>query len=342
MALNILILCGVAAFVVLGLRSSTPESQKVLAAAASTKDDKQADPLDQISSADIAVNVARMSGLQESRKVAEDADSVDVELSLPPASASIAAKPAVVTTTLKSRKDIQQYTTVAGDTVTTLATKFGVTSDSIRWSNNLASNIIPAGQKLYIPPQNGLVYVVAAGDTADSLANKFKASKDEIVAANDAELKPLAAGERVLIPGGIQPAPVVNTRVSTAGAGFGWGGPSYGDNLYTFGYCTWYVARRVIVPNNWGNANTWDTRAAASGWIVSSIPRVGAIAQTDRGSEGHVAYVEAVSEDGTQIKYSDMNGLAGWGTAGRSWETGAYAANGGWAPASKFEHYIYQ
>jgi surface antigen len=87
----------------------------------------------------------------------------------------------------------------------------------------------------------------------------------------------------------------------------------------------------VAVPNNWGNANTWDNYAALSGWTVSSVPRAGAIAQSDAGWEGHVAYVEAVSPDGTQMKYSDMNGLAGWGRVGYS----------DWVPANRFPHYIY-
>lgn len=321
-------------FVLLGQRSGSASPQKVLAAATvSSRSDKPVDPLDQVSSADIAVNVARVSGLQESRKVVEDADSADVELSLPPASSSIVAKPAVVTTSLKSKKDIQTYTTISGDTVTSIATKFNISSDSILWSNNLNSNTIPANLKLWLPPSgdSGIVYVVKAGDTADSLATKYKVAKDEIVATNDAELSALKPGERILIPGGTVQAPAPVAQVVSAG--FGWGGsPVYGGNLYTYGYCTWYVANRVHVPNNWGNANTWDNGGAATGWIVSSIPKVGAIAQSDRGSEGHVAYVEAVSADGSQIKYSDMNGLAGWGRVG----------NSDWVPASHFEHYIYQ
>lgn len=313
----------------LGQHSGSASPEKALNAAASTN---LANPMDQVSSADIAVNIARMSGLQETPKIAEDADSVDVELTLPPASTSIVAKPQIVVTALKSKKDIRSYVTLAGDTVTSIATKFGVTSDSIRWSNNLASNTVPAGQTLYIPPENGIVYTVKAGDTVDSLATKYKASKDELVAANDAELSALVIGERILIPNGTVATPVV-AATRTVAAGFGWGsGPVYGDNSYTYGYCTWYVANRIRVPNNWGNANTWDNGATASGWIVSSIPRVGAIGQTDRGSEGHVAVVEAVSEDGTQIKYSDMNGLAGWGSVGRS----------DWTSSAKFEHYIYQ
>lgn len=326
---NILLLVGVLAFVVLGQASgSGPVVARVASAEAG---DQQANPLDQVSSADIAVNIARMSALPEATAIVNQADSVNTELMLAPASTSIVEKPQIVATALKSKKDIRTYVTVAGDTVTSIATQFGVTSDSVRWSNNLASNSVNAGQTLYIPPVTGIVHVVAAGDTPDTLAAKFKASKDAIIVSNDAELVGLKVGERILIPDGVQPAPVVNTRVAVSG--FGWGSaPVYGYNGYTYGYCTWYVANKVTVPANWGNANTWDNRAALSGWIVSSVPRVGAIGQTDRGSEGHVAVITAVSEDGTMIKYSDMNGIAGWGREGFS----------DWVSAVKYEHYIYQ
>lgn len=335
LGINALLLFGVLTFVLLGQRSSNASPVSVLNAAHTT--DTAANPLDQVSSSDIAVNIARMSGLEESQKIAESANSADIELSMPPVNTSIVAKPQVVATTLRGKKDIQTYVAQAGDTVTGIATKFGVTtSDSIRWSNNLQSNSVTVGQSLVIPPVPGIVYVVKAGDTPESLATKFKADKDSIIAANDAELTPFKVGDRILIPNGTQPAPVVNTQVasSSGGAGgFGWGAaPIYGFNGYTYGYCTWYVANKITVPANWGNANTWDNRAAISGWVVSTIPKAGAIGQTDRGSEGHVGVVEAVSEDGSMIKYSDMNGLAGWGRVG----------NSDWVSAAKFEHYIYQ
>jgi LysM repeat protein len=328
LGINALLLFSVLAFVLMGQRSSNASPETVLSAV--QEDDSLANPLDEVSSADIAVNIARMSGLQESPKVAEKANSVDIELSLAPASASIVAKPQVVGTALKSKKDIQAYVVQSGDTVTTIATKFGVTSDSIRWSNDLASNTVTVGKTLWIPPTTGIVYVVKAGDTPDTLATKYKASKEEIIAYNDAELTPLKVGERIIIPNGTIAAPVA-PRVATAG--FGWGlTPIYGGNLYTYGYCTWYVANKVAVPQNWGNAISWDEGARASGWIVSSVPRPGAIAQSNKGWEGHVGVVEAVSEDGTMIKYSDMNGIAGWGRVGYS----------DWVPASKYDNYIYR
>jgi surface antigen len=107
--------------------------------------------------------------------------------------------------------------------------------------------------------------------------------------------------------------------------------PQYGNNGYVYGYCTYYVASRISVPKNWGNANTWDNYAQVSGWTVSSVPRVGAILQTDTGWAGHVGIVDAVSDDGSMILATDMNGWAGFGRVGSKW-----------VPASTYPHYIYR
>lgn len=74
---------------------------------------------------------------------------------------------------------------------------------------------------------------------------------------------------------------------------------------YDFGNCTAYVAGRKAVPQNWGNANTWDDYAAAAGLTVSYDPVVGTIAQSDGGYYGHVAIVLSV-EDG-QVLVTEMN-----------------------------------
>jgi surface antigen len=343
---NALLLGSVFMFVLAGQNTSGDSPLSAQSAILSSgQTNSVANPLDQVSSADIAYNVASMSALPEATSVGNQAASVNLELSAPPTTASIVSKPQVVSTALKSKKDIKTYVVAAGDTVASIAAKFNVTSDSVKWSNSLASNTVAPGQTLSIPPEgiSGIVYTVKAGDTPDSLAARYKANKDEITAYNDAELTPLKVGEKIIIPGGSVAAPTPVAAASSSSGGLAWGSsPIYGSNAYAYGYCTWYVANRIAVPSNWGNANTWDNGAAISGWHVSSVPTPGAIGQTDRGAEGHVAVVEAVSADGTQIKYSDMNGLAGWGREGHSWTIGPWVASGGWAPVNKFEHYITQ
>lgn len=334
-AFNLLLVFAVVFFVV----RSEPEStyQKSSNSLASSTE-VTLDPLDQLSSADIALNLARMTDapgeiLPERIAIQNQVDSVRAELLVPPTDAVAISKPQTITTELKSRKDIQIYNAQAGDSISTIAMKFGVTSDSILWSNGLTGNSVDAGKALYIPPVNGIVYTVKTGDTADTLASKYKASKDQIIVDNDAEVNGLQVGELILIRGGQQPA-TVYTAISSYGTTVNTSNftPTYGYNGYDYGFCTWYAAGKVGVPSNWGNANTWDNLAPLSGWTVSGTPQVGAVAQSDRGYFGHVAVVEEVSADGSQIKYSDMNGLAGYARVGYS----------GWVSSSYFGHYIYR
>lgn len=292
------------------------------ALAASSSTSAAANPLDQVSSADIALTVARLNSLPETTAINNQAQSQAADVAVAASDNNVTAKPEVVATSLKSRADIQVYTTVAGDTIPNLATKFGITSDSIRWSNSLSGDTVPAGTKLTIPPVTGVVYTVKAGDTADSLAAKFGAKKDQILAFNDGEISGLQVGEQIIIPNASQSATTAAAISSGSGAGsssssstFPWGsGPMYGVNGYDYGYCTWYVATQINVPGNWGNASTWAYYARLSGWSVSSTPTVGAIAQRG-GGEGHVAIVTGVNPDGT-VTIRDMNGFAGWGRVG--------------------------
>jgi surface antigen len=291
-----------------------------------------ANPLDQLSSADIALTVARLSSLSETTAINNQAQSQAAEVALASTSNNVVNKPQVIATALKSSADIKDYTAVAGDTISSIASKFGVTSDSVRWSNSLNGDAVAAGTALRIPPVNGIIYNVAAGDTADSLAARFHASKEKIIAYNDAEIKGLVIGQRIIIPDAVKTAAPAARTPSYSGA-FAWGiSPVYGSNGYDYGYCTWYVSSRLSVPANWGNANTWAYYAPSSGWNVSKRPVAGGIGQTTGPGFGHVAVIDAVSDDGTMIKYSDMNGLAGWGRVGTTAD---------WVPASRYNNYIY-
>lgn len=95
--------------------------------------------------------------------------------------------------------------------------------------------------------------------------------------------------------------------------GFYNGGPIAG-NTYAWGNCTyWVYAKRLWdnrpIPNTWGNANTWDDRAQADGYLVNSTPLIGSIFQTDAGFWGHVAYVINVSQENRTFTISEMNNL---------------------------------
>ncbi|HEY1064424.1 MAG TPA: CHAP domain-containing protein, partial [Candidatus Saccharimonadales bacterium] len=78
------------------------------------------------------------------------------------------------------------------------------------------------------------------------------------------------------------------------------------DGPDRWGYCTrqcvsyaaWAVeASGREAPRYWGNAKNWDNRATAAGIPVYNYPQVGDVAVSNKGTWGHVMYVEAVSGD---------------------------------------------
>lgn len=87
------------------------------------------------------------------------------------------------------------------------------------------------------------------------------------------------------------------------------------DNLYDFGFCTFWVSKRraevgAPIPQNWGDAHSWDDNAFLAGYRIDHTPQQYAIMQTDAGDLGHVAFVEEVGSDGGW-KVSEMN-VKGW------------------------------
>lgn len=307
---NLIILVIILFFVVQTPKATTTLKPATVSSAAGTS--QVINPVDQLSSANIALTVARLNSLPETTAISNQAQSQAADLAIISNGNNVLSKPQVVATALKSKADIQSYTTKANDTLSTLATQFGVTSDSIRWSNNISGNTVNAGTKLVIPPVNGLVYTVKSGDTIDSLATKYKASKDQIVAYNDAEINGIVVGEQIIIPNG-SVAPPAPTAASIFAS---WGGPTYSGNGYDYGYCTWWVAQRRIqvgmqLPSNLGNASSWPYLGRLDGLAEGHTPAKYAATVTSLRGEGHVVFVEAVNADGS-IEISEMNHL-GWG-----------------------------
>jgi surface antigen/LysM repeat protein len=332
---NVLLLIGVVTIVLQPSNKSVQNSSAIL----STQADKDAvaNPIDVLSSADIAVNVARVTRIEEATSVSNKADTVNAQLSTAPSDDIVAAQPQVIATSLKSRFDIQTYVVVRGDTIKSIAKQFDISTDTIRWSNDISDEDIRPGLNLLISPINGIVYKVKSGDTAASLASKYSSDKNKISIFNDFEVSGIPVGSYIVIPDGRPPsqavAPVAAPN-STFGTntGFAWGGGSavYSGNGYDYGYCTWWAALRRSqtgspIPSNLGNASTWTALAQQAGFGVGNTPASGAVIWTPpRDYYGHVGFVEKVNSDGS-VLVSEMN-VMGWGVVSKKTLTKAQAA----------------
>lgn len=225
----------------------------------------------------------------------------------------------------KPKNDITEYVVKDGDTLSIIANSLGLTTDTLRWANNIDDpDSVKPGTKLLIPPTNGVLYTAQAGDTIESIASRYSGSASMIIAQNDLYGEDIKAGMRIMIPDGVgpdvvkpepepapqqeeddAPAPQPRTRVAS------YGGSSY--NRFPYGWCTYYVASRRNVPWS-GNAGDWYWNAQRAGYSVGRAPSAGAIMVTGESGWGHVAYVESVS--GGSFTVSEMN-YAGWGVVSR-------------------------
>jgi len=150
----------------------------------------------------------------------------------------------------KPRSEIIEYTVEQGDTVSTIAEKFGVSVDTIIWENNLKSvKDIKDGQVLRILPVTGVLYKVKRGDTIYTIAKTLQVDPQVIVDwpynsfAND-ETFVLAVGQTLIVPDGIKPkeTPIAPRRIyaTIPGAGLGTGQFVWPTNGTITQYFSWY------------------------------------------------------------------------------------------------------
>lgn len=96
------------------------------------------------------------------------------------------------------------YTVTGGDTLYSIANRYGVTVDEIKSLNNLTSNLLSIGQRLQIPVKevtsSTFVYTIKKGDTLYGIANSFGIPVDEIMRLNNLNSNVLFIGQELLIP----------------------------------------------------------------------------------------------------------------------------------------------
>lgn len=113
---------------------------------------------------------------------------------------------------VKPSDAITTYTVASGDTLSEIAEKYGITTNTILWANDLTrTSKIKVGQKLVILPVSGVIYTVKAGDALESIARKYKADKQEIIEHNQLQNESfLRIGDVLIIPDGTATQTVAN------------------------------------------------------------------------------------------------------------------------------------
>ncbi len=194
-------------------------------------------------------------------------------------------KPVVVDSSVEDARDqLRTYTVRSGDTLTGIASRFGVRMMTIWWANNLkAKDELHIGQELVIPPVNGLVHTVAAGETLASVADKFKVDAAQVVSFNGLIDETLVIGQVLMLPGAQgkaiptpKPTPRVVARTTVRQSSGGSSGNvrppvSYGGGAFAWPVAGGYISQyyhaghpAIDIAANYGT----PVRAAASGTVL--------------------------------------------------------------------------
>ena len=138
----------------------------------------------------------------------------------------------------------EYYTVVSGDTLYSIANKYGLTVDELKSLNNLSSNLLSIGQRLLVKPTTASTteetYTVKKGDNLYQIALQFDTTVDALKTLNGLTSNLLSIGQVLKIPSSSSNE-IVYTVVS-------------GDNLYQiarrFGTTVAAIMSRNNLTNN--------------------------------------------------------------------------------------------
>ncbi len=137
-----------------------------------------------------------------------------------------------------NRRETIEYEVKPGESLYSVADGFGLSTDTLRYINKLPGNTLKVGQKLRIPPVDGLYVTVKKGENLSALASRYRIETDNIYKYNPnlKEGEPIFAGQEIFIPGAVVPKAATGTK---SGGGASVVGPSA---LPTGGQFIWPVA----------------------------------------------------------------------------------------------------
>ena len=98
------------------------------------------------------------------------------------------------------------YVVQKGDSLWSIAQKYGLTVDKLKEINNLSSNILRVGQRLLVKDTSssndvGVYYTVKAGDTLYGIAKEYGLSVDELKKLNNLTNNNISINQKLLVSG---------------------------------------------------------------------------------------------------------------------------------------------
>jgi len=132
----------------------------------------------------------------------------------------------------RERRGTEIYIVMNGDTLSTIAERYEINVTTIKWANDMTSDIVKPGQELEIPPADGVLITVKKGDTLSSVSKKYAGNEQTVADFNWLDYPfTLNEGQELFIPEGRMPEAPKPTYASTPKTYVsGSSSPSYGSS----------------------------------------------------------------------------------------------------------------
>lgn len=195
---------------------------------------------------------------------------------------------------------ISTYVVREGDTLSQIAELFGVSTNTIIWSNDLSrGNVIHPGETLVILPISGVRHTVQKGDTLASIVKKYKGDLDEVLEFNGfSEGVSITVGDSVVVPYGTAPQTVPSVSVGAPARGSG--GP----------YLDGYFLRPIVggrKSQGIHGYNGVDLAASAGTAVLASAFGEVIISRPYGYNGGYGQYIVVRHSNGTQTLYAHLS-----------------------------------
>lgn len=105
-----------------------------------------------------------------------------------------------LSTILPTRDGLLAYKVQKGDTLSKIASNFGISLNTIFWANSSVGNNIRPGQELVILPVSGVLHQIEEGETIDSIAEFYVVPASKILQYNKQAASKLKIGSTLVIP----------------------------------------------------------------------------------------------------------------------------------------------
>ncbi|MEK7544886.1 MAG: M23 family metallopeptidase [Patescibacteria group bacterium] len=98
-------------------------------------------------------------------------------------------------------KGKMNHTIEEGENLSLIASKYGIKVETLLWENSLSlGSTLKIGQKLSVPPLDGVSHTAIAGENLEKIAALYKADKASLVAYNDMSSGVIQKGQVIFIP----------------------------------------------------------------------------------------------------------------------------------------------